>query len=161
MKLFFALTLLLFGSLTSASEGIMISEESAWARATPPGSKTTAIYLTVMNHSGADISLTAATANISERVELHTHINNDGMMKMQQVVSIVVPAGGQAQLKPHGDHIMVFNLQDQLKQGELVSVELTFDNGQTQNLQVPVRKEPPSANNTMDHDGTEHSGMKH
>lgn len=149
--------LLLFGTITSATDGIMVAETNAWARATPPGSKTTAIYLTLMNHSDSNISLTAVTANISDRVELHTHANEDGLMKMQQVNSITIPAGGQTHLKPHGDHIMVFDLQKPLETGKAVSLELTFDNGSTQTLSVPVFKTAP----TPSQNSEEHKHMKH
>ncbi len=154
--LVFTTSFLLFGTVLSATDGIMIAEKNAWARATPPGSKTTAIYLTLMNHSNSNISLTAVTANISERVELHTHAEKDGLMKMQQVSSITVPAGGQVQLKPHSDHIMVFDLQEQLEVGKDVNLELTFDDGSTRTLSVPVFKQPPSG-----HNAEEHKHMKH
>lgn len=134
----------------------MIAQGSAWARATPPGSTTTAIYFTLLNHSDSDISLTSASADISDRLELHTHISNDGMMKMQQVNSIIVPARGQATLKPHGDHVMVFNLAEQLENGKEVSVELTFSDNTTLNLTIPVHKEAPTGDASIQQEHHKH-----
>lgn len=152
-------SLFLLCTISAANDSIMIPAESAWARATPPGSSTTAIYLTLMNHSGSDIGLTAVNADISDRLELHTHVNKEGMMKMQQVTSIIIPAGSQAELRPHGDHIMVFNLKKQLKPDEEISVELTFDDGNTTTVTIPVHKESPmSGDDSMDHSEMQHDG---
>jgi len=138
-----SLLLVALGTAATAADGIMILEKSAWARATPPGSTTTAIYLTLMNRSESDISLSAVSVDISDRAELHTNTNQDGMMKMRQVKSITVPADGQAALKPHGDHIMVFDLKEQLKSDTSVHVELVFDNGETRALTIPVLRNTP------------------
>ncbi len=154
-----AISLLLLSTVSTATDGIMVAEDSAWVRATPPGSKTTAIYLTLMNHSNTDIDLTKVSVDVSDRVELHTHTNHDGMMKMQEISSITVPADGQASLEPHGDHIMVFNLQEPLKAGKEVSLELTFNDGNTMTLAIPVHKESPvSGDKPTNHDGMQHHG---
>lgn len=147
------LSLALLGNIAFASDSVMVVEDSAWARATPPGATTTAIYLTVMNHSSDDINLTAANSDISDRLELHTHKSENGMMKMLQVESISVAAGEQTALKPHAEHIMVFNLAKPLKEGEQVNVELTFDDGNTLTLTVPVNKNSPESHaGHMKHD---------
>lgn len=152
--------LLLLSTVTAAADGVMVVQESAWARATPPGSTTTAIYLTLMNHGSANVDLTSVTADISDKVELHTHINTDGTMKMQQVSAITIPTGGEASLKPHGDHIMVFNLQEPLVAGKEVKVELSFNDGNKKTLTIPVHKESPMAGeDTMQHD-EQHEPMK-
>lgn len=123
--------------------GVMVTKNSAWARATPPGVTTAAIYLTLMNHSGSDLQLTAATSGISDRIELHTHKTEHGMMNMEQVQFINLPDDSMTALKPHAEHLMVFNLKKPLKVGEQVSVELIFDNGETLAVEVPVYKEAP------------------
>ena len=135
----------LAGSSALASDGIMIPETSGWARSTPPGVTTTAIYLTVMNHGSKDINLLSVESDISSKIELHTHKHEDGVMKMQQVASIAIAAGDQTELKPHAEHIMVFNLNRALETGERVTVELKFDDGKTHTVEVPVLKEAPDA----------------
>ena len=147
------IALAFFCSAAHTADNVSVAEHSAWVRATPPGSSTTAIYLTLSNSGSADIKLMAAASDISERIELHTHKHVDGLMKMQQVESIVVPPNDKAELAPHGDHIMVFNLDSALKPGETVELTLKFDNGSEQVIEVPVRKEGPSDKN-MQHTGT-------
>jgi len=137
-----------------AADNIIVADDSAWVRATPPGVNTTAIYLTLNNTGTADIKLMAAASDISEQVELHTHKHVDGVMKMQQVEFIAVPEKDKAALAPHGDHIMVFNLDQALKPGDMVSLTLSFDDGSEHVIEVPVRKEAPSDEH-MQHTGTE------
>jgi len=148
------ITLAYLCATAHAADNIIVAEDSAWVRATPPGVSTTAIYLTLNNAGATDIKLTAATSDISERVELHTHKHVDGVMKMQQVEFIAVPEKDKAALAPHGDHIMVFNLDQTLKPGDMVSLTLTFDDGSERVIEVPVRKEAPSGDH-MQHTGTE------
>lgn len=148
--------LALLSNVALADKGIMIPEDSAWARATPPGVTTTAIYLTVMNHGSSDISLLSAESDISSRLELHTHKHQDGVMKMLQVESIPVAAGEQTNLEPHAEHIMVFDLKKPLEAGDMVEVELAFDDGKKQTIEVPVLKDAPDA--STEHD--EHKAHK-
>lgn len=98
-----------------------------------------------MNHGSSDISLLSAASEISPKIELHTHKHEDGVMKMQQVESIAIAAGEQTSLKPHAEHIMVFNLNKSLEAGDQITVELAFDNGNTHTIEVPVLKESPNA----------------
>ena len=153
--LLFFLTNVGFTPSTFAADQLMVPEKSAWIRATPPGSTTSAMYLTLMNHGDKDIKLVAASSKISDRLELHTHRSEDGVMKMRQVNSITVPAEGIAELIPHGNHVMIFDIAQPLKAGETISVELTFDNDSTLQMDVPVHKQQPDSANsdsaTIDH----------
>ena len=47
-------------------------------------------------------------------------------MMMQPVVSIPVPAGGMAELKPGGYHIMLIDLVAPLTEGATIDLTLTF-----------------------------------
>jgi len=136
---------------------IEISATDAWTRETPPGVTTTAIYLTIANKSTADIKLIAATTEVSNRVELHTHKMQGDLMKMEKIDAITIPADSKASLMPHGDHIMLFNLDVALKEGEVVTIELSFDNGQSLRVDAPVNKQPPTAM----HMHNKHKDMTH
>jgi len=134
---------------TNTAGATDITATGAWTRETPPGVSTTAIYLTLLNKTATDVQLIGAASDSSDRLELHTHKMQDGMMKMQQVEGITIPADAEASLKPHGDHIMVFNLDVALKEGQVVTVELSFDNGQSLIVDAPVHKQPPMAMHTQ------------
>ncbi len=130
------LFLLLFTTAVSAVAEVRVSD--AWVRATPPGARTAAAYLTLTNDGGDD-ALTGAWTDVAQSAELHTHVHEDGMMKMTPVASIPLPAGGRAELRPHGDHLMLLGLQRSLAPGETVILRLRFERGDEIELSVPVR----------------------
>jgi copper(I)-binding protein len=112
--------------------------EDAWARATPPGARTGAIYLTLSNDGAAD-SLVGAATEAADRAELHTHVHENGMMAMREVETIALPAGGVTRLEPHGDHVMLFGLRGPLVAGESISLTLEFHAHEPMKLDIPVR----------------------
>lgn len=108
----------------SSSDGIAVSE--AWLRATPGGARTGAGFLTISATSHGD-RLVAAKSDVAERVELHNHVHEDGVMKMRRVDAIEIPAGETVTLAPGGYHLMLFNLKQPLKAGEKVHLTLDFE----------------------------------
>lgn len=119
---------------TLASIGI----QQPWSRALPPTAKNGAVFVNIDNQGLAD-QLISASANIAKTVELHDHIHENGLMKMVQVDSIEVPAGGSAELKPGSYHIMLIDLQQPLREGEHFPVTLQFRDAGSVDLQVEVR----------------------
>jgi copper(I)-binding protein len=81
-----------------------------------------------------------ARSDAAATVELHTHINDDGVMRMRQVEDIAIPAGGETVLQPGGLHLMLIGLHQPLQPGDSLTLELEFDDGSTRSLTVPVRK---------------------
>jgi len=115
-----------------------VAVSDAWARATPPGARTAAVYLTLENDGEAD-ALIGAETEASDFAELHTHVHADGMMRMEQVKRIPVPAEGQTELKPHGDHLMLVSLRRPLVAGERLTLSLVFERQPPLTLEVPIR----------------------
>ncbi|MEZ5862210.1 MAG: copper chaperone PCu(A)C [Geminicoccaceae bacterium] len=70
-----------------------ITIDHPWARATAAQQANGAAYLVVDNGGEADRILGAATP-VAGRVELHNHIDDNGVMRMRQVEAIDLPAGG-------------------------------------------------------------------
>jgi copper(I)-binding protein len=94
-----------------------------------------------LKNSGAEaISLVSASSSIAENVELHNHINEDGVMKMRQVELISISANGNASLEPGGYHIMLIGLSKEIAAGDMVDLEVKFSDGSSQQLTVPVKK---------------------
>lgn len=59
--------------------------------------------------------------------EIHETKMVDEVMKMSPVEGIDIPAKGQAELKPGGYHVMLMMLKQELKQGDTLTVTLTFE----------------------------------
>src|SRR5256885_5278304 len=62
-----------------------IEIENAWTRATPPGAKTAAGYLTIRNKSSSPDHLIRAASPLAARVEMHVHLHDGDMMRMRPV----------------------------------------------------------------------------
>ena len=135
--LFILLFSLIFSANTIASE-IMVSDQ--YVRATPPHAKNSAAFLSISNHSNKVVKLIAASSGIADRVELHSHLKEDGMMKMRQVKEVVINANSVVTLQPGGYHVMFLGLKDDLKEGQNVNITLYFDNGNEINIDAPVQK---------------------
>lgn len=130
-------TMLLFTSLISAET---FSVEEAHVRATPPHSKNSAAFMQIHNNSTFTHKLIAASSDIAERVELHSHVMSDGMMKMRQVEAIEVKAEDTATLRPGSFHVMFLGLKSPLVEGKSVKIKLYFDNGDEIIVNAPIKK---------------------
>jgi len=100
-------------------------------------------YVRLKNPGSAVVKVVSATTSLSPRAELHTHLKVDGMMKMRQVPFIEVPAGGEVVLAPGGLHLMVMQLPAAPKEGDVVDVTFTLEDGRTVAFSAPVLKEAP------------------
>ena len=109
---------------------------SPWARALPPTSPNGAVYLTLTNHGAHPDTLLGASADIAEHVEVHSHILEDGMMKMRRVESVDLPPHKEVLFAPSGHHIMLIGLKQPLAVGDRFSLLLTFE--QTEQALVQV-----------------------
>jgi len=149
MKSVWIMVLALFFSATSMASELMISGE--YVRATPPHTKNTAAFFTIMNHGKNAVKLISASSNIAERVELHVHQHDNGVMKMRQVDSITIASHGHVDLQPGGYHVMFLGLKKSLKEGQTVTMTLSFDNGETIKLNAPVQTIKMSGKKTHHH----------
>lgn len=124
-----------------------------FARETAPMAKVGAAFMTIRSLGEAD-RLVAYTTPVCNRPELHTHIENDGVMQMRQVEAIDVPAGGVVELKPGGFHLMMIDLNQQLVEGETVAITLVFERAGEVAIEVPVKAMGAMGDmGDMDHEG--------
>ncbi|MFM8380948.1 MAG: copper chaperone PCu(A)C, partial [Actinomycetota bacterium] len=64
-------------------------------------------------------------------------------MTMQEVDSIVIPAGDTVQLMPGGYHVMLLDLAGPLELGQMFEVTLTFANAGEIVVMAEVRDDAP------------------
>jgi len=120
-------------------KGIMVMD--TWARATPPTAKNGAAYFAIHNQGKMADKLVSASADVAKKVEIHNHINEGGVMKMRKVEGgITIPAGGMAELKPGGYHIMFMGLHAPLKEGDSFPMTVTFEKAGAKQLTVKIMK---------------------
>lgn len=165
-----ALALLFAGATSAIAAEAKLGSlmlEQPWARATPGQAKNGAAYLTIHNAGKTDDRLLSAASEVAMRVELHNHVNKDGVMQMRQVEAVAVPAGSMATLKPGGFHVMLMGLKAPLKEGESFSLTLTFEQAGSTTVQVQVESVGSmgsmsgKAMKKMDHGSMDHGGMDH
>ena len=116
-----------------------IAVEDPFARASAGPVKVGAAFMIVKNSGAAADALVAAESPVAARAELHTHIKDGDVMRMRQVPSIDVPAGGTVSLQPGGLHIMLIDLKEPLRQGETFPLTLTFAKAGKVGVDVPVK----------------------
>ena len=97
-----------------------------WSRATPPGAKVAAGYLTIRNRSASPDRLVGASSAIAARVETHVGDKQGEVMRMREVKGYDVPAKGSFELAPGGPHLMFVDIKRPLKAGEKIPVVLRF-----------------------------------
>ena len=75
---------------------------------------------------------------------VHDTINDNGMLKMRQIVPLVVAAGERLSLEPGGKHMMLMGLHQGLTAGTEVVVSLTLATGEVVLVTVPVSQTNPA-----------------
>lgn len=131
--------LLLAAALPAAAANVQVSD--AWARATMPGQKVSAAYMTI--RSDADAKLVGVSSVAVPRVELHEMKMDGEVMRMREVGTLALPAGKPVKLEPGGYHIMLMNLDRAIAAGEAVPLTLTIESGGRQET-VEVKAEARS-----------------
>lgn len=126
-----------------------ISIENAWVRSAPPVATVLAGYMTIHNHSGKAITLTAVTSPAFDSVELHRTTLHDGMMHMEAVKELIIKGGAMVKLEPNGYHLMLSNPRQKVRTGDTIPFTLKFD-GQSEEVTATVKP-----------DGEEEEGQPH
>jgi len=93
-------------------------------------------YMTLHNSGTADAILTSAASPDCEMLMLHKSSDSSGMAMMMDVQTVTVPANGSVTFAPGGYHLMC--MQPKMTLGERVPVSLTFQDGSTLLLTMPV-----------------------
>ena len=110
-----------------------------FARVARPGAPTGAAFLGLHNLGDAPDRLIGAESPVAEVVQIHTHIEEDGVMKMRRIEDgILLPAGAMHELARGGDHVMLMGLTRQLTEGERFSLTLIFEMAGEVTIEVPV-----------------------
>jgi copper(I)-binding protein len=115
-----------------------VAVQDPWSRATARLAAAGAVYFTISNGSGEPDRLTGASSPASDTAELHTHIEEDGVLKMRPVEDVEIPAKGRVTFKPGGLHVMLLGLKAPLKEGKTVPLSLTFEKSGTIEIEAPI-----------------------
>ena len=85
--------------------------DDVWIRAMPPFQPNSAGYMTISNHRNTAIAIVSASSNVSKKTEIHTTRKVDGLVRMEQLESVVLAPGERLELVPGGTHLMLLGLE--------------------------------------------------
>ena len=111
--------------------------EDAYVREPIPGRYMSAAFLKIENESEKNRTLVSANADWAGLIEIHTHLHDNGVMRMRQLKALEIPAGETVELQPGGLHLMLFKLN--LPLAEALPLKLCFKNGDCETVTAKLR----------------------
>lgn len=115
-----------------------------WVRATVPGQRVAAAYLTLQ--AAVPLRLVHVDAPAAASVQIHEMRMDGEIMKMRELKALELPAGQAVSLSPGGIHLMLLDVKQPLRPGQSVPMTFALENaaGQrvSQTLDVPVKAAP-------------------
>lgn len=124
------------GALAGAADAVVVQEP--YVRLAPPNAPATGAFMVIRNNGDKDIKVLRADNPASKVTEIHTHLNDGGVMRMRPVAAIEIKARGEAVLKPGGLHVMLIDLKAPMREGDIVPITLTFDDGSSKQVEAKV-----------------------
>ena len=137
------------GALAASADNVTVHEP--YVRLAPPNAPATGAFMVIKNNGDKDVKVLKADNPASKVTELHTHLNEGGVMKMRQVAAIDIKAKSEAVLQPGGLHVMLINMNAPLKEGDSVPITLTFDDGSSKKVDAKVVRPVAAGMPMMDH----------
>jgi len=133
------LSLILLATAVVAQAQITITD--AWVRGTVPMQQASGAFMQLS--ADKDTRLVAAKSPVANVVEIHEMLMDNNIMKMRQIPGLDIVPGRVLELKPGGYHVMLIELKQQLKGGDVVPITLVFEDTATkkqftQEVQAPV-----------------------
>lgn len=127
---FFCFTPIAFGAVTKTKneKQTALAFEKGYVFAPMAGSTATAGYGTLVNTSKKTLEITALNSTTFKAAEMHETKEENGLMKMKKLVKLTLKPGERFELKPGGNHLMLFEATPGLKPGDTVT--LTFESNE-------------------------------
>ncbi|VVM43949.1 copper chaperone PCu(A)C [Pseudomonas fluorescens] len=154
-KLIVLAALLLPACLANAHEYKAAELEIAhpWSQELPPNAPTVAAYFVIHNSGKSADRLLSVDSPIAGIAQLHEHVKQNDLMKMQQVPSVEIPAGGEVTFAPMAYHVMLLELKDRslLSDGKRFPLTMHFENSGDVTVEVTVQKKAPDGTQTHAH----------
>ncbi|NRD72735.1 copper chaperone PCu(A)C [Shewanella sp. VB17] len=124
----------------SASSLANVMLVDGYVRAMPPSVPNSAAYFSLMNH-GPSIKLIGVDVAFANEAQLHTVLEEDGMVKMRQTSSFEIAKDTTLTLSDSGQHVMLLGLKKPLVAGDSVELMLRFDDGSQLPVSLMVSKQ--------------------
>lgn len=114
---------------------LAITDASVKLNANPAGPS--AAYFTVKGGEIATTITGVQTAD-AERAEIHESKMEGGMMRMNAIADVDVPANGEVRFEQGGLHVMLFGLTDAARAAGKIVLSISFADGTTRDVEAPL-----------------------
>ena len=126
--------LLMFSPIASAE----LDVRDPWIKNLPASVPVRAGYMTIHNPQSKAVSIVSLRSNAFASIEIHQTIEQDGMMRMEQVRSLNIESNSSVQLAPGGLHLMMMNPSEPTQPGDLLEIVIVLDDGSEQRVEMQV-----------------------
>ena len=138
---FQSLVLATFLSSAALSTAAAVTVKDAWVRGTVPAQRTTGAFATLT--STDDAKLVGVKTPVAKTVEIHRSDMRGGMMRMEAVDAVPLPAGKPVKLDEGGFHVMLMGVSHPIQAGSKVPLEFVVEDAKgkrsTVSTQASVR----------------------
>lgn len=111
--------------IATTSALAQVEVTSPWARATVQGQKTSSAYMQLK--SSEESFFVGAESPAAATVELHEMRMDGNVMRMRAVPKLDLPVGKAVELKPGGYHLMLIDLRQPLRKGDIIPITLKIE----------------------------------
>jgi copper(I)-binding protein len=102
--------------------------EQPWIRATPGGAKVAGAYMTITNTGSEPDRLIGGVLPQAGRFEIHQMKMDGNVMQMGEVQGgLEIKPGQKIEFNPNGYHVMLVDLREPFKQGDILKGQLRFE----------------------------------
>ena len=128
-----------------------VAVRESWVRGTTPAQKATGAFMEIS--SSDEAVLVSVSSPLAGVVEIHTTKMENGVMKMRLVPRLDLPAGQVVKLQPGGNHVMLMDLRQQMKKGDVVPITLKVEgkDKKVQTIEIRAEVRDLAAPATVDH----------
>ena len=116
------------------------SVEEPWTKPARSGQPVSAGYITLCNGGLEDDAIIAVSFEGAEVVEVHQSSTQDGVMQMQKLDRLVLPAGKKTVMEPGGTHLMMISVVEEIKAGESIFLNVEFEKSAPARFALEVRE---------------------
>ncbi len=126
----------------TSADGLVVSD--VWARATPAGTTTGAIYFTLESDTDEVLVGASVDPSVAPSSQVHMSMTDaNGATIMHDMGPFFVPAAEPLAFEPGSNHVMLIDLARPLVAGETFDLTLVFEQAGEQVTTVEVRDEAP------------------
>lgn len=99
-----------------------------WSRATAPSQKAGGVFLKIQNAGDQPDRLIAIETDRADVASLHVTIRDGDVLKMRPLKDgVEIPANGEVELAPGGQHVMLIGLRERLVKETTFPLTLIFE----------------------------------